>query len=272
MLVHARADVHARDKNGHTPLDMARSNCHRAVARYLKDSMWKANKKRELEMKKQVQILYHDLVLMSKLDDGREKTRRRALLEERMEEWASRKGLPLPPRLPASRSLASHFHSRCLLSEPPGTGTKPRPQTRARPGDPRGPWNSSTNPARSPPPPTSIANPPQGVRADVGPVENPSPEPDLRGSVALSKAADGHHQYTTRWGSSPCRAPDLPLDTLQRGLFPRAFPGRMASPRDYQPWSVLDLPRLGVPQRQRGTSPWTEVALHLPEVLEPGHY
>ena len=35
--------------------------------------MWKANKKRELGMRRQVQILYRDLVLMSKLDDGREK-------------------------------------------------------------------------------------------------------------------------------------------------------------------------------------------------------
>ncbi|CAL8378299.1 unnamed protein product [Boreogadus saida] len=33
MLVRARADVHACDKNGHTPLDMARSYCHRLVAR-----------------------------------------------------------------------------------------------------------------------------------------------------------------------------------------------------------------------------------------------
>ena len=43
------------------------------LRRYLKDCMWKATKKRELEMRRQVQILYRDLVLMSKLDEGREK-------------------------------------------------------------------------------------------------------------------------------------------------------------------------------------------------------
>ncbi|XP_056431363.1 ankyrin repeat domain-containing protein 53 isoform X1 [Gadus chalcogrammus] len=275
MLVRARADVHACDKNGHTPLDMARSYCHRLVARYLKDCMWKANKKRELEMKRQVQILYRDLVLMSKLDEGREKTRRRALIEKKTEEWASRKGLGPPPDPPASSSLVSQFHRQCLLSEPPESRPKPRAQTRAQQGDPRQRWNTSTHTTRSPPPPpTSVSKPPQAVRMDDQPTESPSPEPDLRGWVTLSKATDGghHHEYTTRWESSPCRAPDLPLDALERGLFPRAFPGRMASPRDYRPWSILDQPRLGVPPGQGGASPWTEVALHLPDVLEPGHY
>ena len=198
-------------------------------------------------------------------------------MEKEMEEWASRKGLPPIPDPPASSSLVSQFHRQCLLSEPPESPPKPRPTIRARPGDPRQRWNTSTRATRSPaaPPPTSVFKPPRAVLTDDEPAETPSPEPDLRGWVTLSKAAGRggrHHQYTTRWESSPRRAPDLPLDALERGLFPKAFPGRMASPRDYRPWSILDQPRLGVRPGQGSGSPWTEVALHLPEVLEPGHY
>ncbi|KAG7261426.1 hypothetical protein CRUP_008030 [Coryphaenoides rupestris] len=241
MLVHAGADVHARDKYGHTPLDTARSCCHRAVARYLKDCMWRANKKRELELKKQVKLLYWDLVLMSKLDDRREKMRRRALTEKKMEEWAGRKGLPLlQDRQPSSGSAGSQVYSRCVLSADP---CRPGPQPRVQPDNPRQPWNTSTNPTRPPPPPAA-SKPPHTARRDNRPIEISSPEPDLRGSVTLSMGAGGHPQYTAR----------------------------MAFPRDFQPWSVLDLPHLRVAKGQSAASPWTEVALHLPEVLEPGHY
>jgi len=193
--------------------------------------------------------------------------RRRALTEKKLEEWAGRKGFPLlqdrqPSRGPAGRQV----HSRCLL---PADPCRPGPRPRVQPDNPRQPWNPSTNPT-GPPPRPAASEPPHAAapRRDNRPTEISSPEPDLRGSVTLSVGAGGHPQYTARWEGSPRRAPDLPLDTLARGLFPKAFPGRMAS----QPRSVLDLPRLRVATGQSAASPWTEVALHLPEVLEPGHY
>ncbi|KAJ3585109.1 hypothetical protein NHX12_013831 [Muraenolepis orangiensis] len=236
MLVRAGADVRASDVDGHTPLDVARSRGHRAVAR--------------------------DLVLGTRLDACRERTRRQALAEEKTEEWASRKGLPLLQHLlPASGGAVSQFHAGCLLS-----GPRSQTRTRARPGDPSRLWNKSTNPSGPPAAPASVYKPP---RADARPA---SPEPDLRGAVSLSVGAGGRARLTVRWEASPRPAPDLPLDTLERGLFPGSFPGRMGSPRDFAPpRSVLERPGRR-PGRGGGASPWTEVALHLPEFLEPGHY
>ncbi|XP_056156195.1 ankyrin repeat domain-containing protein 53 [Lampris incognitus] len=264
-LVKAGADVHARDIRGHTPLDYARTQGRKTLARYLKDRMWQAGKKEELGRRRQLQTLYRDLVDLAKINEANEKVARKTQAEDNMEEWASKKGLP-PVKGFCPRVQLSRYHATCLSSERDRVKTK---QTKAAcknpPGGAQEHWNASTNPAR--PVPGSVSRPVTVHRPDIPPVE-----PDLRGSITLSKSVSGRPQYTTKWDGLSHAAPHLPLDTLQRALFPKAFLSRMASSGHFQPRSVLDLPRLGGPHQEKSASPWTEVAMHLAEVLEPGHY
>ncbi|KAM4611597.1 ankyrin repeat domain-containing protein 53 [Polymixia lowei] len=267
ILVRAGADVHAQDSRGHKPLDLARFWCHRKTARYLKDCMWQANKRKELENRKLVHHLYQDLMEMAKLNDHEEKMVRETLIKEKMSEWSNKKGLTLLQEF-SPRVLLSQYHTQCLSSEQ--NSFKPKQAKGSRkpqPGGPQEVWNISTNPTR--PPPASVFRR-QTVRMGSHP-DNLPPEPDLRGSVTLSRGTNGQPQYTTKWDICPHPTPDLPLDVLQKGLFPKAFPSRLASSSHFHPKNILELPRLGCP-KGRSTSPWTEVAMHLAEVLEPGHY
>lgn len=96
-------------------------------------------------------------------------------------------------------------------------------------------------------------------------------EPDLRQSVTLDCWRDGRPRYVASLDGVEHSLPDLPLNDLLKGLFPSAFPSRIESPQDFLGSSVLDLPRLGRTSKPNG-SPWTEVAMHLTEELQPGHY
>lgn len=82
---------------------------------------------------------------------------------------------------------------------------------------------------------------------------------------------DGRPRYIASWDGIERPLPDLPLKDLLKGLFPSAFPSRIESPEDLQSSSVLDLPRLGRTLKPNGSA-WTEVAMHLTEDLQPGHY
>ena len=178
---------------------------------------------------------------------------REAINEQRVSEWAERKGLPLlsaPPRGYPS-------------TEPPKT----KSGKKSHPSAPRETWNISPKPSR--PPPASLSRPHE-VRIGVHP-EEALPEPDLHQSVTLGCFEDGRLHYTTSWDGIPKPLPALPLDVVKKGLFPSAFLSRISSPLQFQASSVLDLPHRGC-TTQPGASPWTEVAMHLAEELELGHY
>ncbi|XP_068612194.1 ankyrin repeat domain-containing protein 53 [Brachionichthys hirsutus] len=245
ILIQAGADVSARDGTGHTPLDMARIWCHRKVARYLKSCMWQEDKKKEMQERKRVQVLYSDLVDIAKQKDRHKKT----LSDEKMAQWATNKGFP-PLKDFSPRVSVSQYHVTWLPSdqntsshtEGKGTSTK-----RPLPSFSR-PWSIFVGPQS----------------------EKPPVVPDLRGCVTVRRGSSSRRfQYTTKWDSTPRPAPDLPLDTLERALFPRAFPSRIASPRHFEPQDIVEVQHRGYPRGQ-STSPWTEVAMHLSEVLEPG--
>nr|XP_020475316.1 ankyrin repeat domain-containing protein 53-like [Monopterus albus] len=239
MLVQAGADVLARDSMGHTPLDLAHIWCRRKVARYLKSCMWKAEKNKEMEERKLVRTLYSDLVDMAKVNH----LHKRTLINERMAEWANKKGFPLLMDF-TPRVQVSQYHTSCLSSGQDSKITSSKPPTASRP------WTIYT-----------------GLEP-----EKPFTEPDLRDSVTVWRDHSSRQpQYTTKWDSTPRAAPDLPLDTLERVLFPRAFPSRIVSPWDFKPQDIITVQHRGY-GAGRSTSPWTEVAMHLAEVLEPGHY
>ncbi|XP_072233042.1 ankyrin repeat domain-containing protein 53 [Leuresthes tenuis] len=259
ILVKAGADVLAKDSMGHTPLDLARIWCHRKVARYLKNCLWLRDKTREMEERRLVQTLYRDLVNMAKHNIYKKK-----LIDEKMEEWANRKGLP-PLKDFSPRVQVSQYHTQCLLSDQ--TSSKPRPpkgSCKQQPEDPQREKSPLKQPAASFPSPWSIFT---GLQP-----EKPPAEPDLRAIVTLRRDSSSRRlQYTTKWDCAPHATPNLPLEVVERVLFPRAFPTRLATLQRFEPQNIEEVQRLRCPQG-RSTSPWTEVAMHLAEALEPGHY
>ncbi|XP_070786380.1 LOW QUALITY PROTEIN: ankyrin repeat domain-containing protein 53 [Enoplosus armatus] len=260
ILVQAGADVLARDSMGHTPLDLARILCRRKVARYLKSCMWQKDKKKELQERKLGQALYSDLVDMARLNDLNKKT----LIDVKMAEWASKKGFPLLKDLSPRVSL-SQYHMQCLSSDK--NSSNPKHANHPLKHQPGGPQDRSTSTKQ---PPASSSRP-WTIFMGLQP-EKPPREPDLKDSITVWRDSSSRQpQYTTKWDSMPRPAPDLPLDVLKRVLFPRAFPSRIASPRYFEPQNIVEVQHRGYPQG-RTTSPWTEVAMHLAEVLEPGHY
>ncbi|XP_028330128.1 ankyrin repeat domain-containing protein 53 [Gouania willdenowi] len=246
MLVNHGADVLAKDRMGLTPVDIARIWCHRKTARYLKNCMWQAEKKKEMDERKSLQALYRDLVDL----DKNSQWKRKALVEKKVTEWTHKKGLP-PLKGVTLRGEFSQYHTKCLLSE---NGHETLSETKHPPGDPH---ESISSPLRQPVRPWTIF---LGIKKTLD-------EPDLRASVTMWRNKNKVLQLSSSWDHTPRPAPNLPQDVLQRVLFPKDFPPRM----DFLPQDIQEVQHRGRPQG-RGPSPWTEVAMHLPEVLEPGHY
>uniref|UniRef100_A0A3Q1ENE4 Ankyrin repeat domain 53 n=1 Tax=Acanthochromis polyacanthus TaxID=80966 RepID=A0A3Q1ENE4_9TELE len=259
ILVEAGADVLVQDNIGLIPLDFARIWCHRKVARYLKSCMWHTEKKKEMEERKRAQVLHRDLVDLTKQDKLNKKT----LISEKTAEWASKKGLP-PPKDFSPRTQVTKYHTQCLLPQKSSSNPK-QPTGLCKPGHPQQDGSTTTKqPVASSPGPWTIFT---GLQP-----EKPPTVPDLRDTVTIRRDNSSRLlQYTTKWDNTPRPTPKLPQDVLDRVLFPRAFPSRIASPQQFQPQNIAEVSHRGRPQGQR-TSPWTEVAWHLAEVLESGRY
>ncbi|XP_030017793.1 ankyrin repeat domain-containing protein 53 [Sphaeramia orbicularis] len=255
-LVQAGADMSAQDTMGCTPLDMARIWGHREVARYLKNCMWQKNKRKESEERKQVQVLYSELVDTVKLN-------KRALNKDKVAEWMKTKGLP-SIKEDAPRVLVGQNHIQCLPSEQSSPNPKPaRGKYEHQPcGCPEDKHAEST---------LTPAPRPWTIYTGLNPAK-PLMEPNLQDKVSVWRdRISGQTQYTTEWNATPWPAPNLPLDTIERVFFPRAYPPRIGSLADFEPRNILKVQHRGYPPG-RSTSPWTEVAMHLAEELEPGHY
>ncbi|XP_047242071.1 ankyrin repeat domain-containing protein 53 isoform X2 [Girardinichthys multiradiatus] len=257
ILVKAGADILAKDSLGLTPLDMAHIWCHRKIARYLKHNLWHAEKEKEMEEIKLTQVLYKDLMNMVKQKNMDKK----ALINEKTEEGANTKGLP-PLKEFSLRAQVSKYHKRCILPEQ--TSCKPKPTKGQSQGLQENKGISTMQLAAS-------SNSPWTVFAGLQPEKLPT-EPDLRESVIVWKDSSSQRlQYITKWDREPHPTPKLPLEVVERVLFPRAFPSRIATSQGFEPQNIEELQHRRFPQG-RSTSPWTEVAMHLAEVLELGHY
>ncbi|XP_072544866.1 ankyrin repeat domain-containing protein 53 [Salminus brasiliensis] len=260
-LVEVGADTHACDSRGHTPLNLAHIWGHRVIARFLKNVMWQRDKKKEMEGRKALQNLRQNLLWMYRSAEVKDKVAREAVNKRKVTQWAEKKGLPL--LWPPPRGAGALSNSRCLSPEPLITESEKECNASA----PRQMWNISPNPSK---PPSASVSRPQEVRLGIHPEEVP-PEPDLRQCVTLRCLEDGCIHYIASWDAVPQPVPALPIDVIQRGLFPSAYPSRITSPLHFQTSSMLDLPHRGRTAKP-GASPWTEVAMHLAEELELGHY
>eukprot|EP00066_Takifugu_rubripes_P025840 XP_011615106.1 PREDICTED: ankyrin repeat domain-containing protein 53 [Takifugu rubripes] len=238
-LIQAGADILAQDDMGNTPLDWARMGCHREVARHLRSHMWQEAKKKELQERKLVWDLHRDLTRQVNMNERSKK----ALSDVKMAEWASRKGFPVKDF--SYVVPVSQYHTQCV----PSDGT-------------RAEWKPPTHPLKQQPP----ASNPWTIFAGL-----PPEKPDLRDSIIMMERSSRQLEYVTKWDRTPHQLPDLPTDVLKRVLFPKAFPSRISSSRHFEPWDITEVQHRRYPL-EKNTSPWTEVAMHLAEVLEPGHY
>ncbi|XP_062850414.1 ankyrin repeat domain-containing protein 53 isoform X2 [Trichomycterus rosablanca] len=261
VLVKIGADTHLQDARGHTPLDLARLWGHRDIFRFLKSAMWHRDKKTDMERCQELQNLKEKLIWMHRKSEDRKKLVREVIIKQNVSEWAERKGLSLIwSPLKGSFSLS---HVDCQSTK----SVKTKSIKKHNQSIPKKVWNISTNPSR--PPPASISRP-RSVSMGTNP-EEAADEPDLRPCVTLGWFKDGCVNCIASWDGDPQPLPDLPLDVIQRGLFPSAFPSRISGPRQFQTSSVLDVPRRGCTKGPEA-SPWTEVAMHLAEQLQAGHY
>ncbi|XP_058251473.1 ankyrin repeat domain-containing protein 53 [Hemibagrus wyckioides] len=251
-LVRVGADTHTHDSRGHTPFELACLWGHRVAARILKNAMWHKDKKRDMEKHQELQNLKQNMIRMYRKAEGMQKLAREAINKQKVSEWAERKGLPCL-RSPTT-GLWTLSHHCCHSAKP----VKKQHATK---------WNISPNPSRHPPANISRS---ETVRIGVHP-EEVADEPDLCQSVTLHCFRNGQVQCIASWDNVPQLVPDLPMDVIQKGLFPSKFPPRISGPLQLQCNSVLDLPHRGGAHGAEA-SPWTEVAMHLAEELQPGHY
>ncbi|KAJ8382145.1 hypothetical protein SKAU_G00029230 [Synaphobranchus kaupii] len=94
-----RPEAHTHG-GAHTALDLARVWGHRAIARFLKDSMWQEENQRQVERHNELLKLRQTLVRIHQQMQDETKVARQAISEQRVEEWARLKGLPLPQPAP----------------------------------------------------------------------------------------------------------------------------------------------------------------------------
>ncbi|MBN3313915.1 ANR53 protein, partial [Atractosteus spatula] len=310
-LVQAGAELSARDSEGHTPLDTAKLWGYRAIASslhhhsplsareltehqsyvtagvsnldlgclaslighlFLKDAVWRTEKQEQAAQCRQLQQLKQRLLRTHQELQQQTQMDKEHFNQLKFEQWAQKKGLPGPSLIPRN----SFLRSRGVPPDSPtldrtgavgeGRAEKSPPMKVLVRGPPREAWNRSTNPARTP---RAAISRPHGVRLGTHPEEE-ARDPDLTGCVVLTQGWDRQTLIMPAWGGRPLPAPPLPQDVLHRSLFPRSHLSRITSPCDFVPTHLQDLPRRRRPSTDG--SPWTEVAMHLSEALQPGHY
>ncbi|CAL9694955.1 unnamed protein product [Knipowitschia caucasica] len=274
ILVEAGADLFARDHSGLLPLDMARMWNHRSIGRYLKDCMWREQNNKDLEARMQTQTLYCELMDC----DKREKINKKPTIDKNVAEWANKKGISLRKEF-CPEVLVSQFHKQCLISDNNQTHkakTIESPRVEETSPDDNGTPSTSTleqehkNVKSVKFPPVSKLKP-WAIYTAPEP-DSPLVEPDLRDKVKLWRdSTTTKPHYKSKWDRTPHEAPALPKDTIQRVLFPRDFPPRIPALGPFQPKGIEGVQHRACPQG-RSSSAWTDVAMHLQETLEPGHY
>uniref|UniRef100_F7E2E1 Ankyrin repeat domain-containing protein 53 n=1 Tax=Callithrix jacchus TaxID=9483 RepID=F7E2E1_CALJA len=255
VLVQSGANVHAQDAMGYKPIDFCKIWNHRACARFLKDAMWKKNKKdfaREMEkmktVKSQLAVMEHNYLIEYQKEH-------KILREAAIRKWLHGKLLPghslvsntkqaratALSKTPEQRKLqcSRSFHPsvKVRLQCMPQPTEMPKPIYR-NPTVKRPMWNVSNNPARSPI--TQISHP-QGIRLGVHP--DPSPEHDFSSFLEVTPDGHGGARLHTVDGHWVAPVPRLPFEVMLRTLCPRVWPYRMKVPQGFYPISMREVPR-----------------------------
>ncbi|KAL8206481.1 UNVERIFIED_CONTAM: hypothetical protein K2H54_005078 [Gekko kuhli] len=270
LLIEAGADVHLKDTEGQEPLDLCKMWGHRGCSKYLASAMWKIDKR---NLAREVWRL--DEIKKECRAKQEESLRRRQMELDHFNnlvfsEWLGKKHLPRPsPRVlsflekRAQSVTLRQLQQRQDSLAPPPSSLKGTSWFDAFEKDRRcRPWNTSTNPASLPP--ARLARP-DTVRLGV----SPEPSVDYDFSSFLFLAQDGYGEPEIRIGKcgEAFPMPALPWETVQRSLYPHAWPSRLRVPQGLQPRHIWDV------QRKRPPSPehrWTDqMALSLRQTLDP---
>ncbi|XP_008145793.2 ankyrin repeat domain-containing protein 53 [Eptesicus fuscus] len=284
VLVKNGANVHARDAIGCKPIDYCKIWNHRVCARFLKDAMWKRDKKDfACEMGK-LKRLKGQLALMEQDYQTEYQKELQVLRQADFKKWLHRKLLPrgqsltpsteqepqappwaIPvskiPKLPKSFHPSPEEHLQQIPQphlQPPLTATPLYRQPTVR--QPK-PWNISNNPARSP---TAQIGSPPGIRLGVHP--DPSLEHDFRRFLKIRSDGQGGAQLRTVAGNQVAPVPRLPLEVIVRELYPQVRPCRMKVPQGFHSVSIRDVDR----KRYLGDNTfWTDtLAMNLRETFD----
>ncbi|XP_045835210.1 LOW QUALITY PROTEIN: ankyrin repeat domain-containing protein 53 [Meles meles] len=264
VLVQNGANVHARDALGCKPIDYCKIWNHRDCARYLKDAMWKRDKKdfaREMgklkRLKDQLAFMEQDYLIEYQKEH-------QILREADCQKWLHRKQLPggqsqtrNTKQAPYAPQLAITV-SRTPKHQGPQKSFYPSPEARLwqtsvpklqpsgiptptymqpmlrRPKS----WNVSNNPARSP---TTQIGYPQGIRLGVHP--DPSPEHDFHSFLEVRSDRYGGVQLHTVAGGRVAPVPQLPFEVVVQELHPSVRPHRLKVPQGFCPISMSTVPQ-----------------------------
>ncbi|XP_038601466.1 ankyrin repeat domain-containing protein 53 [Tachyglossus aculeatus] len=266
-LVKAGADVHSRNKRGQEPYDLCKMWKRRACARFLKDAMWKRDKKDFAQEMNDLGQLKQQL-----------RVREQRYLQQKMKEkeaqnnvgfsnWLRQKQLQMgaPARQPSytmsrpvwNPSLIPYL-TRAFLSAlasllaPPAPSPAPETERQA--------WNPSTRLASSP---VTQLSGPQCIRLGIHP--EPSQCHDFSGFVELGRGPKGEVRLRLADGGVVGSVPHLSREVIARCFFPRLRPVRL---REFGPIDIARVPR----RRPRcPDSWWTDLlAISLRETLDPG--
>uniref|UniRef100_A0A8W4FL53 Ankyrin repeat domain 53 n=1 Tax=Sus scrofa TaxID=9823 RepID=A0A8W4FL53_PIG len=260
-LVQNGANVHAQDAMGCKPIDYCKIWNHRICARFLKDAMWKQDKKDFACEMRNLKRLKDQLALMEQ-DHLTEYQRKHQILRDaEVKKWLHRKLLPRGQSLihstqqePQATAISKTPKQRGLW---PPKSLHPSPEARLQQTlEPKLPlvmrsptykqprlrrpkvWNLSNNPARSP---TAQIGYPQGIRLGVHP--DSKLEHDFRCFLEVRPDGHGGARLCTVAGKQVAPVPRLPFEVIIRELYPSERPYRMKVPQGFYSVTMSHVPR-----------------------------
>ncbi|XP_021020967.1 ankyrin repeat domain-containing protein 53 [Mus caroli] len=252
LLVQSGANVHARDATGFKPIDYCRLWNHRTCARFLKDVMWKHDKKVFAQEMEKLRTLREKLTILEHRYLTEYQKEHQILREAHFRKWLQSKAQTLGSadskqkagvrpwslasntlRCPITESL--HYPSvEAQLKNLPSPVVPPKPiykqTTISRPKL----WNYSANPARSPI--TNIGHP-QDIRLGVHP--EPYKEHDFCRFLEVTRNKHGGACLRTVDRQLVTPVPQLPFEMMVRVLYPGSQPYRMKVPQGLYPRDIL---------------------------------
>ncbi|KAL1768055.1 ankyrin repeat domain-containing protein 53 [Sigmodon hispidus] len=261
ILVQSGANVHAQDAMGYKPIDYCKLWNHRSCARFLKDAMWKHDKKvfaREMgklqtlkgklaileyryliEHQKEQQILreaYFRTWLQGKLL-ARSQNSADSKQEAKVQPWPLALSKTLRPQI--AKTYSTYPSVEAQLQSLPSPVVPPKPvykqqSTISRPKL----WNVSNNPTRSP---TTKIGYPQGIRLGVHP--DPYKEHDFCRFLKVTRNSLGGTCLYTADNHLVTPVPKLPFEMMVRMLYPGTQPHRMKVPQGLHALDILKVPQ-----------------------------
>ncbi|XP_054330930.1 ankyrin repeat domain-containing protein 53 isoform X2 [Pongo pygmaeus] len=250
-----------------------------ALNAFLKDAMWKKDKKDFAHEMRKMKMLKIQLTLMEHNYLIEYQKEHKILREAAIRKWLHGKLHPghslvsntkqaratalskTPEQRGSQRSRSFHPSVEARLQCIPQPTEMPKPIYRKPTVKRPTMWNVSNNPTR---PPTTQISHSQGIRLGVHP--DPTPEHDFSSFLEVRPDGHGGAQLHTVDGHWVAPVPRLPFEVLLRMLYPRVSPYRMKVPQGFYPIGMREVPR----KRHLGDNTfWTDtLAMNLRDTFD----